>query len=443
MEKNKHHLKIARYLPRFLIVGALIIFLGFILHSWLDQEIEQKVEQAVERNYSIETKDSSSLYSKPSTSYQSETLNGTSEIDNNFIAGSFSDTFSGAGWLSGMDGRQDNYTTGITPIPDFDLIPVMEPSLPTGALECPQKACLISTGKQISIANGAALTLPNFSGSLVSLDLQPLSDTWILGLTSEEEGIFKGWFFVFDGQKFIAPTGVSEPAFQSRYAGNFDFAGQASHWLAFYGSYEGGIFEFSNNQLFNLSYLVNPKAMRGGFKPEVFRIGSDWFVFNAERGLPIFKFFSGKEELIIGGLYLNDLIDEKFSDDLRSLHAVEVNGKLFLELTGPSAKPFWFEFVDKGFSYPKKFQVTSKNLRINQPQEMGRARLAMVSIYPKNLEFKLFLANSAGNWQEARVGEWVYFPKSGKDLYWQIDFSGVQEPFFLDLVRVEYGLNKF
>lgn len=417
-EKIKHYLKIARYFLRFLIIGLLIVTLGFILRFWLDQEIDQKVEKAVKRNY-------------------------VSELDNNFIAGSFSDTFSGAGWLASINGRQDSYITGITPIPEFDLIPVAEPSLSTGVLRCPQNVCLISTGNKISMANGSDLTLPDFSGSLVSLDLQPLADIWVLGLTSKEEGIFKGWFFVFDGQKFITPTGVNKPAFQSRYAGNFGFAGQASHWLAFYGSYEGGIFEFFNNQLLDLSHLVNPKAMRGGFQPKVFSIGADWFVSSVEKGLPIFKFFSGREGGIVGGLYLNNLIDEKFSEDLRGLRAEALNGKLFLELVGPSAKPFWFELSDGGFSYPEKFQVISKNLRLNQPQAMGRARLVAASVYPKNLEFKLFLANSAGNWQKTQVGEWVYFPDSGQDLYWRTDFSGVREPFFLDLVKVEYGLSKF
>ena len=420
--------------------AALLIVAGYFLRSWLDQEIDQKVEQAVKRNYSAETEYSSDLYSKPSINYQPETYN-ISEPNNNFIAGSFSDTFSGTGWLSNVDGRQDNYTTGITPIPEFDLTPVAEPSLPTGALQCPQKVCLVSTNNKISVVGGADLQLPNFSGSLASLNLQPLSDAWILGLTSEEEGIFKGWLFVFDGQKFVTPTGINEPAFQSRYAGNFGFAGKATHWLAVYGSYEGGVFEFSNNQLVDLSYLVNPKAMRGGFSPKVFSIGADWFVSSAEKGLPIFKLFSGREGRVVGGLYLNDLIDEKFSEDLRGLRAEALNGKLFLELTGFSAKPFWFELVDKGFSYPKKFQVVSKNLRAGQPQEMGRARIFTASVYPRNSEFKLFLANSSGNWQETQVGECVYFPNSGQDLYWRVDFSGIQEPFFLDLIKIEYGLN--
>jgi hypothetical protein len=73
---------------------------------------------------------------------------------------------------------------------------------------------------------------------------------------------------------------------------------------------------------------------------------------------------------------------------------------------------------------------------------MGRARLEKIAIYPETIKPKLFLANSSGNWLEAKIGEWFYFPQNGQDLYWQADFSGIREPFFFDLVRVEYGLNK-
>jgi hypothetical protein len=440
LEKNKSYSKNKSHPLKLAIFGFLgtifLIIAGFFLRSWLDMEIEQKVEKAVKKNYSLESenKNINSVFSTPKNTVESSILDG------NFISGSFSDTFSGSGWLGGMSLYQDRYTTGLTPYPKFELSPIKgDFFVPDKSFSCPQGMCFSVSGKNL-YSGGSKIDLPNFSGTLVSVEVVPLEDSWILGITSEDNEVFKGWVYSFIGERFSSVSGAL-PVFESRYRGNFDFVGNSSRWLVFYGSYEGKVFSFSKGKLKDFSYLVNARVMRNGFMPKVFSFGNNWLVSNLVGGFPLLHFFSNSNGEIIGSLDLTDLIDEKFSEDLRNLKVVESGEKIFLELTGPSGVSNWFEFVDNGFFYPEKSEIISSNLRINQPQSMARARFLEARVYPEGIQPRFFLANSNGTWQSALIGEWVYFPKEGKELYWRADFSGIKTPFFFDLVKIEYGLN--
>lgn len=400
----------------------LILGLGYFLRSWLDKEIDQKITKVVKNNY-------------PSS------VQFFNSSGDNFIGGSFSDTFSGSGWLGESVFYQDRYTAGLTPLPIFELRPLKtEPTLPDKASICPQSVCFSVVNKKIFEA-GIEKKLPEFSGDLINLSVFLLEDRWFLGLISKESQLFKGWVYSFNGSDFVPffSADKNNPIFESKYEGFLGLAGSKSNWLLVYGSYEGKVFEFYDNKLLDLSYLVNPRVMRGGFMPRVMSIGKDWFVSNSSGGFPLLKFFSAGGS-IIGSLDLTDLIDEKFSEDLRWINAEQYGEKLFLELRGLSANSAWFEFLDGEFAYPENTRITSKNIRLNQPQIMGRAKFLSVDVYPAAAQPRLFLANSGENFIEAKLGEWVYFPRVGEELYWRLDFSEVKKPFFLDLIRLEYGL---
>lgn len=406
-----------------LFVGSLILIAGgYLLRFWLDREIDIKVIKAVKENYPI-----SSLADNKSPN---------SDLPKNLVGGSFSDTFSGSGWLAGSNIYQDRYTTGLTPFPNIDLKQVSSAPAISEKNKCPQNVCLTQSGGGI-YADKKRLDLPEIDGTLVSLDISPLTDVWILGLVFEKNKLFYGSIYVFDGVDFQPVS--SAPLLETRYSGHFAFAGDSRNWLAVYGSYEGRAWEGVGGNLRDISFLLNPRVMRGGFMPKVFKIDSNWFVSNSAGGFPLLKFFSGSGR-IIGALDLTDLIDEKFSDDLRSIKAESVSGSLFLELTGLSNKPAWFELIDSGFSYSGRLEAVSNNLRSNQPQPLVQARFLELNIYPNSLIPNLFLSNSGKDWQKTKIGEWVEFPKVGEELYWRADFSEIKEPFFLDSVRVEYGL---
>ncbi len=445
LEKIKHYSRGDHHPLKLAVIGFVGAFLfvigGFLLRSWLDIEIEQKVDEAIKKNYSVGLEKQEVNSNLPTEEPVLDSIKQDAPtIKDSFINGSFSDTFSGLGWLAGLSINQDRYTTGLTPFLNIDLKPLKNPPVfPDGALICPQGFCVSESNGNI-YAGGEKINLPSFTGTLENLDVFPLKDKWILGITSKSNNLFSGWIYLFDGKSFNSVMPSNKPIFESRYSGRFAFAGISSHWLSVYGSYEGKAWEFSNDGLRDLSHLLNSRVMRGGFTPRILSLNSDWFIANSSGGFPFLKFFSSGSE-VVGSLDLTDLIDEKFSEDLRNLKAVELGEKILLELTGPSGVSNWFELSDRGFSYPEKLEITSSNLRINQPQNMARARISEIKIYPENIQPTFFLANSNGTWQSVRVGEWVYFPKDGKELYWRADLSDIKKPFFFDLIKIEYGLN--
>ncbi len=445
LEKIKHYSRGDHHPLKLAVIGFVGAFLfvigGFLLRSWLDIEIEQKIDEAIKKNYSVGLEKKEVDFNLPIEETVSDSVEQDSPvIKDNFIDGSFSDTFSGLGWLSGVSVNQDRYTTGLTPFLNIDLKLLKTPPVfPDSALTCPQEVCLSESNGNI-YSGGRKISLPTFTGKLESLDIFPLKDKWILGITTKNEELFNGFIYLFDGKGFISVRVNNGPIFESRYSGRFTFSGASNRWFSIYGSYEGKAWEFSNGELRDLSHLLNSRVMRGGFVSRVFSLNADWFVVNSTGDFPFLKFFSSGSE-VVGSLDLTDLIDEKFSEDLRNLKVAEVGGKIVLELTGPSGISSWFELSDRGFSYPEKLEINSSNLRINQPQNMARAKISEIKIYPENIQPIFFLANSNGAWQRVRVGEWVYFPKDGKELYWRADLSDIKKPFFFDLIKIEYGLN--
>lgn len=250
----------------------------------------------------------------------------------------------------------------------------------------------------------------------------------------------------------------------SPYEGTLGFGGSGDNSLVVYGAYEGAAFQFLGGARRDISQLFGIRMMGGGFAPVVLRapvnnqssIINFWYVF-PRTGEPIrfLKLFENESGEIIGATDLTNKVSERVGSG-RTLTSIRagVDGSVWMEF-GASGVREWYRFEDKGFVGPPaggEKTVVSGDLNEGRDAAVRRARISRVdlsipfSVNNQSSIINFFLANQPGTWFPAQVGEWVTFPApDGKNLFWKAEFSIINDqssfssPFF-DFIQVEYFL---
>ena len=257
----------------------------------------------------------------------------------------------------------------------------------------------------------------------------------------------------------------------SPYEGTFGFGGSSDNSLVVYGAYEGAGFQFLNGTRRDISKLFGIRMMGGGFTPTVVRDArmAAWYVFprlpagQAGAGAPVrfLKLFENENGEIIGATDLTNRVSERVGSGaaLTDIRA-GTDGSVWMEFAVGGAHE-WYRFVDEKFEWTEK-TVVSGDLNEGREAAVRRARVGRVNLANVGAAVRFFLANSDGEWFPVRVGEWLTFPdESGKNLFWKAVFTtdntgkttdntdnqcnpplspcNLFSPYF-DLIQVEYFL---
>lgn len=323
----------------------------------------------------------------------------SSASDLSLVSASFSDLFSGTGWLNegATTMYRDHNATAFLFEPRFDVV------------------------------KGTPPTFANVAGASGN------------GTVEKQGEIYEGRV---NGELLVS----------SPYEGTFGFGGSGDNSLVVYGAYEGAGFQFLNGVRRDISQLFGIRMMGGGFAPVVVRDAraEAWYVFprlptgQAGAGEPVrfLKLFENENGEIIGATDLTNKVSERVGLNARLADIkAGTDGSVWMEFDANGVRE-WFRFVDRGFAWAGG-TVVSGDLNDGRSAEVRRARISRVNLADGGAEVEFYLANSEGKWWPVEAGEWLTFPEpEGKNLFWRAEFSGASglrptSPFF-DYIQLEY-----
>lgn len=374
----------------------------------------------------------------------------------NIVFSSFSDLFSGVGWLNQNETtmHQDRSATAFTFRPlarwtkkaDAPAI-----SAASRTRRCIAASCVSSDDSNV-FSNGTRVELPREvkDAKIESISIGALNTRWVVGVTILRAGRYEGWVYSFDGNGFSKVFGEANTPFVSEYKGTFGFGGTDDEWFAIYGGYKGlGYFIREGRPFQNVSDMLSYRIMDGGFDPVVLPAGEGsatrFYVSSATDGKPrLMKFFKNPAGEIAGVVDFSENIKGQFSRAVfRVANVVGNVTVLEAAATSPSGETSGWEVIDEGFDDPSVAKVHSVNIN-NYPAEVRSATVAEVQMDEGNTKATFFVSNDGNAWIEAPPGKEVVFPKTdGTRLLWRAEFtvSGNRSPLFspyFDKVRIDY-----
>ncbi|MEW6617221.1 MAG: hypothetical protein AB1333_02260 [Patescibacteria group bacterium] len=396
---------------------------------------------------------------------QDETLSD-SFASKNLVSSSFTDLFSGVGWLdvSATNMYHDKIVTAFTLEPDFtwqriqtdevsqDVFPVVRSKNERADRRCIESSCLEQRGLALFF-NNEEISLPREmrSKDVKNISVGTLENEWLVGIVAREKSMYEGWIFFYDGTSYQRVFGDANAPFLSEYDGIIGFGGTSDNWLAVYGAYDGKAYHIREGKPFqDVSQFFGIRAMRGGFQPAVIRAGDGvdarWYVFSLTKGNSVLLklFQDGTAGNIRGAVDLTQLVMQNaFSEASFMLQSVR-GGTTVLSgnmMRNGGSRELW-QFVDEGFNVPSFARVSSLNLN-NYPAEVWAATIVEADVFEGKSDIEFALSNDGKEWVPARVGEFIAFPdNSQKRLFWRATFtpeSGARfsSPYF-DKIRVDY-----
>lgn len=376
--------------------------------------------------------------------------------DLSLVSGSFSDLFSGTGWLDTdrTTMYQDKNATAFLFPPKFELRETASANvedLSEKETRCIGRRCLSRIGSALTL-DGVPVALPEVSGELSSISVGALGTTWVVGEVRKENESYYGELYYFDGGHFasvFSPNGdAGTTPFVSKYPGTFGFGGDANDWIAVYGAYDGMGYQFRQGETPHpLTNLFGIRLMGGGFRPLVFHDADSgaWYVWDASgKGIRFLKLFEDRNGLIVGVTDLSGPLFTSLGADAQTLGAAPRDGKMVLEFGLRGGGVSYRELVDRGFT-GGSYTIVSSNLN-GRDAAVRRARIGRTVLEAGGTQVSFSLANKEGDWMPVKVGEWLTFPDpEGKSLFWKAEFTGDGSqstglsPFF-DLIQIEYFL---
>lgn len=385
-------------------------------------------------------------------------------LPENLISSSFTDLFSGAGWLdvSKTDMYHDKIITAFTLEPNFTWQQVHGANIVSGKFlkkeengsdrRCIHSSCLEQRGLALFF-NGGEISLPREmrSKDVQNVSVGTLGEKWLVGVVAKEKEKYEGWVFFYDGISYTRVFGEANAPFLSEYEGTIGFGGTKESWLAVYGAYEGQAYHIREGKPFqNISKFFGIRAMAGGFHPAVLRAGDGvdarWYIYSLTKGKPVLLklFQDGTAGDIRGAIDFTQLVvANKFFQV--SFAVADVRGGttvLEADAVANSGEEGVWQFVDEGFKVPLSARVESINLN-NYPAEIWSAIIVDADVFEGKSNVAFALSNDGANWVPARVGEQVVFPDTGNvRLFWRVTFTPTDgarfsSPFF-DRIRVDY-----
>lgn len=390
------------------------------------------------------------------------------EDEENLIASSFTDLFSGVGWINQNETTffQDRTTTAFTFPPAFEwqrasaatAAGFLEEKADGSTARCLNNFCLVQKNLKLffvpqfnleSYQNSSyELSFPSdiSSQNLVSISIGALDSRWLVGTVEQLAGRYLGRVYYFDGEKFSPVLAGNKPLFESRYSGVIGFGGDDESFLVVYGAYEGQAYLIKEGVLpDDISEFFGIRVMNDGFHPAVIKSIVDddvvWYVYSLDKNKPKFiKLFQNGTERIRG---IVDLSRFLFAPNVETaLFAPETDGrKLKARITSNAGVQEFWEFLDKGFDKTKELEIVSININ-NYPAEIRRAKISQIDLAGEGADIDIFLSNDGEKWHKVSFGEEIVFPdKKGRRLLWRAVFKPLggqyTSPFF-DRIRIDY-----
>jgi|GEM_PF-1536588 len=384
-------------------------------------------------------------------------------LPENLVASSFTDLFSGVGWLdvSKTNMYHDRITTAFTLEPNFTWKQISHQSIPgdifikdqnNNRRRCINASCLEKRGVALFL-NGMEISLPYEMRvkEIQNVSIGTIGNEWLVGIVVKEKNRYEGWMFFYDGKTYTRVFGDANAPFLSDYEGVIGGGGTKENWIAVYSAYEGQAYHMREGKPFqNISKFFGIRAMNGGFYPAVIRSGEGvdarWYVYslNTDRATLLKLFQDGTDGDIRGIVdFTQHIIQNKFSR--ASFALVETRGGtsvLEADVTTTGGNNELWQFIDEGFKVPQIARVASINLN-NYPAEVWSATVVDAEVFEGKSHVEFALSNDGTSWIPTRPGETVRFPDpTNRFLFWRAiftpeDSARFSSPYF-DRIRVDY-----
>jgi hypothetical protein len=437
-----------------LVVAAVLVGMrtvGF-LRAWIEDNIRTTLFtrlQSSEKRVDALTESSSPVVPPPAES---------KDIFADFTQSSFSDLFSGVGWLdeTQTDLYQDKRLTA------FVLPPVIVPqkiaSYQPPAAGWPERGaageysrclggrCLTEQNSRLSF-QGTSLALPaEVSGKEVTkVSIGSLDTKWLVGVVAKGETRYEGWVFSFDGIRFRKIFG-GDGVFSSSYAGTLGFGGSDDDWLAVYGGYEGIAYRVRGGIPSDISRFFGIRAMNGGFEPAVLRAGTPptWYVFSLTPGNPQFlKLFQNGTNEVQGAVDLFPLVGPLQGSSLATFGIQKVGDgviSLVAKVTGDGED--WWQIDDRGFKKDRSYAVVSSNIN-NYTSRVVYVRIETSDLKEQGAAASFSVSGDDRVWHAVQPREAYRFSPMSKELYWRAVFLPDSDPLsspYFDGITLKYWL---
>lgn len=363
------------------------------------------------------------------------------------IQSSFTDLFSGVGWLDETNTNlyQDKRETAFVLPPalswkklvlneveglDSYQIPAdgwAERESSGRYSRCIGGQCLAERNSQLTFQGNPLILPAEVSGKeAVKVSIGSLDTRWLVGVVTKEKARYEGWVFSFDGSRFRKIFG-GDGVFGSSYAGTLGFGGSDNDWLAIYSGYEGIAYRVRGDiPAENISKFLDIRVMNGGFEPVALRAGTApaWYVFSITPGNPqLIKLFQNNTNEIQGAVNLLPLIDSLQGVSLATFGIQKIGSdavSLVAKVTGGSGG--WWQVDDRGFKKDRHYEVVSSNIN-NYATRVVYARIEALDLKGQGAEASFFVSGDARVWHAVSPHEAFQFSPSSRELYWRAVFS--------------------
>ena len=485
-----------------LLFAIMVIWGAKNLRTWLETKLRQQFFANLKTTETIQQTQSPASNTPPTVKFGEKPITQEEvspkppvivpkNIEENLTLSSFSDLFSGVGWIdqSGTTMYQDRSSTAFLFPPVITSQKIATPPGrfiergPNGEdVRCAGSKCFSQREFEL-LFQGNPLALPaEIKGKqLVNISVGNLDTLLLLGVVvKRDDGKYEGWGFYFDPVRNSPPIGPSgAPSagaisngvdgkswskvfggdgnpFVSQYIGTLGFGGSDNDWLAIYGAYEGIAYRIRDGrEPEDLSYFFRPRIMADGFQPvillahpksdEGWRASSaTWYVFSLTPGNPkLIKLFQNKTEKIQGVIDLTRLLESLQNTTKASFIVSSVkSGEIILHAkTERGGNIEWWEVKDNGFDKSEIRTITSANIN-NYPAELRTASIKEVDLSASGASFEFSLSSDGKVWEPAVLRQDVIFNGQNRQrLLWRVKFTPDNDPEttpFFDRLQLSY-----
>jgi len=376
-----------------------------------------------------------------------------------WIFGSFSDMFSGQGYvdIARTTMKLNKITTAYTFPVKYDWKKIKT---------CVEKNCGLNTEDELKKCvgnnclekkdnefyyNGKLLPLPKEFKvkNLIDLTFDTLKTKWIIGaVIKRNKDEYQGVVYVFNGQKFSAIVDERNESFISKYPGTFGSGGDDDDFLIIYGAYQGLGYRYKDGEMIDLSNYFGIRQMNNGFRGKVIKIGrgdsTTWYIYSLTPGNPqLIKFWQNKTDNIEGSYSYNEEIFNP--NTLQAIFQPDKNNEelnLLSIINDNNTYELW-QFTDIGFVNNFSKEVVSLNFYSNSALDIKKVLLKNVWLNQSSLLATDFYISTDGlNWQEASINQESFFdgPRDNS-LFWKALFKPAANRYYspnFDFLGIDY-----
>ncbi len=348
---------------------------------------------------------------------------------------SFSDTFSGEGWINtdATTMHRDNNVTAYVLPPKYEWTEAAasefnSPGELNSNSACIGSNCLAVVGNFLQF-KGAPLALPSAlqDQDIANLSVGALDTKFVLGAVANNSGGYAGWVFYFDGKDFTEVIGGGG-VLDSPYAGKIYFGGDDGDWLAIYSAYEGRAAEITGGVVNDISRFFGIRVMNGGFTPAVIHQGA-WYISSQTAGNPkLLKLFDNGTGKVQGAVDFSSGIFPKGTQSAIFVGSRTSSGSptsqiLIAKVVDSDSAVHYYQFTDDGFDVSHPAIVQSLNLN-NYNGTVRSADIYGLDLGSGGGTVQFSFSNNGRDWYPVSVGGTMTFPdQTGRQFLWRAEFT--------------------